>query len=158
MTIEEARQKIEELRMRFSQPYSSFDKQTITTLYSEVCGRKIRHTSCQSCYHDAVIEIYLHLKRNYMANQCKYRLRAGFIINTPMIDGVYSNANLTDEVAAKYLELFPQKANMFETIPPKGEEKPKDVPKTDADGTKDVEVANTTLDKKKPVRTRKTKK
>lgn len=157
MTIDEARQMIEELRMRYSQPYSSSDKEQITRLYREVCGKKIRHTSCQSCYHDAVIEIYLRLKQNLMAN-CKYRLRAGFIINTPAIEGVYSNANLTDEVAAKYLELFPQRANMFEVIPPKEDKKPIEAQKTDADGTKEVEVVNTTPEKKKPVRTRKTKK
>lgn len=57
--------------------------------------------------------------------KCDYRMRAGFIIHTPAIDGgkVYTNANLTNEVAAKYLELFPSKRDRFEVIPePKAEE------------------------------------
>lgn len=102
----------------------------------------MRATSCQTCYHDAVIEIYLQLKKNIMANECKYRLRAGFIINTPAIKGVYSNANLTDKVAEKYLELFPQKASMFEKLP----EKPV---LTGADGTKDIEVGSNAPEQKK---------
>ena len=151
MTIDEARQQIEELRSRYSQPYSSFDKEGITRLYMEVCGKRMRATSCQTCYHDAVIEIYLQLKKNIMANDCKYRLRAGFIINTPAIKGVYSNANLTDKVAEKYLELFPQKASMFEKLP----EKP--VLKV-ADGTKDVEVGSNAPEQKKRGRRVKSKK
>lgn len=149
MTIEEARVQIEELRSRFSQPYPTFDKETITRLYMEVCGKRMRATSCQTCYHDAVIEIYLQLKKNKMANDCKYRLRAGFIINTPAIRGVYSNANLTDDVARKYLELFPQKASMFEKLP----EKPV---LADAGGTKDIAVGNGMPDRRKRARRVKT--
>ena len=109
----------------------------------------MRATSCQTCYHDAVIEIYLQLKKNKMANDCKYRLRAGFIINTPAIRGVYSNANLTDDVARKYLELFPQKASMFEKLP----EKPV---LADAGGTKDIAVGNGMPDRRKRARRVKT--
>ena len=111
----------------------------------------MRATSCQTCYHDAVIEIYLQLKKNIMANDCKYRLRAGFIINTPAIKGVYSNANLTDKVAEKYLELFPQKASMFEKLP----EKPV---LTGANGTKDIEVGSNAPEQKKRGRRVKSKK
>lgn len=116
MTIERARQLSEELKGRYDSPYNSEDKQLIRLLYREVLGKEMRQTNCQSCFHDAVIEIYLHLKKNNdMAKPKKYTLRAGFIISCPTFKGgkIYTNDNLTDEVAEKYIEQFPQQKRFF---------------------------------------------
>ena len=116
MTIERARQQSEELKGRYDSPYNSEDKQLIRLLYREVLGKEMRQTNCQSCFHDAVIEIYLHLKKNNdMAKPKKYTLRAGFIISCPTFKGgkIYTNDNLTDEVAEKYIEQFPQQKRFF---------------------------------------------
>ena len=116
MTIERARQLSEELKGRYGSPYNSEDKQLIRLLYREVLGKEMRQTNCQSCFHDAVIEIYLHLKKNNdMAKPKKYTLRAGFIISCPTFKGgkIYTNDNLTDEVAEKYIEQFPQQKRFF---------------------------------------------
>ena len=54
-----------------------------------------------------------------MAKKCSYRLRAGFIINCPTFRSgkIFTNDNLTDEVAAEYLKQFPAMAEMFQAIP-----------------------------------------
>lgn len=120
MTIEEARKSIQELRERFDAPFSSSDKTLIEALYYEVLGKTFHPTSCQTCYHDAVIEIYLRIK-NYgkMAKKSNYRLKAGAIINCPIFENgkVYSNDNLTDEVAKSYLAKFPKNSYLFQVIP-----------------------------------------
>ena len=120
MTIEEARASIMDLRGRFASPYNQTDKGLIERLYWAALGRVFRPTSCQNCYHDAVIEIYSYLKKHdTMAEERKYLLKAGAIINTPAFDEgkIYSNANLTDDVASRYLEQFPNQVVLFQKLP-----------------------------------------
>ena len=62
MKIKEAKKLTEELKGRFDFPFNSFDKSSIEKLYDEVLGKTFVPTTCQQCYHDALIEIYLHLK------------------------------------------------------------------------------------------------
>lgn len=133
MTYDEALVIVEELRGHGRAPFSIQDKQLIKEVYPQIMGRNFRETSCKRCYHDAVIEMAVKLRRTKKMeapNKCKYRMRAGFIIHTPAIDNgkIYTNANLTDEVAEKYLELFPQKRAMFDVIPEKPAEKPVEAP------------------------------
>ena len=119
MTLEQAKTLTNDLRGRFNAPFSSFDKQSIAQLYYEVLGKEFKPTTCQQCYHDALIEIYLYLKReNKMKAKCNYRMRAGFIINCPTFHNgtVYTNANLTDEVAEEYIAAFPQNADLFQRL------------------------------------------
>ena len=125
MTYEEAVALCEGLRTRFDEPFSPSDKATIERLYAEAVGRDFRPTSCQMCYHDALIEIYHSLKNNRkMADKCNYRLRAGYLINSPTFRGgaIYSNDNLTDEVAEEFLTAFPDRVDMFQQLP-KADEK-----------------------------------
>lgn len=110
MTIDEAKTKVESLRERFDAPYSQDDKKEIESLYKVVMGRTFRATSCQTCYHDAVIEIYLQLKKHgTMISEHSYVLQAGFIIHSPLFhEGkIFTNANLTDDIAEEYLKQFP---------------------------------------------------
>jgi hypothetical protein len=120
MTVEEAYTKIEELKGRFDSPFSNSDKESIKELYYEVLGKTFVPTSCQQCYHDALIEVYVYLKKNgKMAEKCNYRLKAGAIICCPNFNNgeVYCNDNLTDEVAAEYLEQFPEQESLFQQLP-----------------------------------------
>lgn len=120
MKIEEARIIIEELRGRFDAPFNSSDKETIGILYREVIGKTFVATSCQQCYHDALVEVNYFLKKHgKMAEKKKFRLRAGAIINCPTFMGgkVFSNDNLTDNIAASYLKKYPNQEDMFEAIP-----------------------------------------
>ena len=57
-----------------------------------------------------------------MAEKLNYRLKAGAIINCPAFMGgkVFSNDNLTDEVAENYLKQFPDNVELFQKIPDAG--------------------------------------
>lgn len=118
MTIENAIMLVDELRGRFDAPFNQADKDTIERTYKAVVGRTFVQTSCQQCYHDAVLEIYHHIKKyGKMAEVKKYNLKAGAIINCPNFQGgkVFSNENLTDKVAAEYLNEYPDQVGLFET-------------------------------------------
>ena len=61
-----------------------------------------------------------------MREKCDYHMRAGFIIRCGDFDGgeIYTNANLTNDVARRYLERFPNKRKMFDRIPEEPAETP----------------------------------
>ena len=109
---------VDELRGRFDAPFNQADKDAIERTYKAVIGRTFVQTSCQQCYHDAVLEIYHHIKKyGKMAEVKKYNLKAGAIINCPNFQEgkVFSNENLTDEIAAEYLKEYPDQVGLFET-------------------------------------------
>lgn len=116
------------LRERFDAPYNLADRNTIERLYLEVCGRHLNR-GCQNCYHDAVIEIHRAIKQNNIMNEKNYWLKNGAVIVSPTFHGgeIFTNANLTDEVAAEYLQLFPNRANLFAKLPeaPKKAKRPR---------------------------------
>lgn len=145
MDYKQATAHIQELRGRFDAPFSFGDKQLIAALYAEVLGKVWQPTTCQTCYHDAVIEIYHYLTTHKrMKEKCNYRLRAGYIIHSPLFEGgtIYTNDNLTDAVAAAYLEQFPKAVEMFQQLPSAAE-----TPKDAQQGVKNDGVDN--LSKKK---------
>lgn len=122
MELAEVKKTIEDLKGRFDAPFGSSDKTTIENLYYEVIGKTFVPTSCQQCYHDGLIEIYHYIKNNgKMAEKLNYRLKAGAIINCPafMSGKVFSNDNLTDDVAEKYLKQFPDNVELFQKVPKK---------------------------------------
>lgn len=120
MTYEEATQETERLRASFDRSFTDTEKRRIALLYREVTGKDFQQTTCQQCYHDALIEVYLYLKNNKtMAKKCNYRLRAGFIISCPDFKSgkIYTNDNLTDAVAKEYLQKYPKQEKMFQQLP-----------------------------------------
>lgn len=151
MELSEAKQILKELRGRFDSPYSSSDKSTIEDLYFEVLGKTFRPTSCQQCYHDAVIEMYCYIKKNNsMAEKSNYRLKAGIIINCPNFQGgkIYTNDNLMDKVASDFLKMFPEQVSIFQKVPaekpkiPKNGNKKAEKPKIPKNGGKVDEPAD----------------
>lgn len=50
-----------------------------------------------------------------MAKKGRYSMRAGFVLSCPSFDGgkIYTNSNLTDEVAERYIKSFPEQAKFF---------------------------------------------
>lgn len=124
MELDNVKDIIEELRGRFDAPFSSSDKSTIANLYYEVIGKTFVQTSCQQCYHDGLIEIYHYIRKHgKMAEKLNYRLKAGAIINCPAFKGgkIFSNDNLTDEIAKEYLSQFPDNVELFQKVPEKKE-------------------------------------
>ena len=140
MTYKEATAKVWELKARFDSPFDATDKAVIETLYFEVTHKRFVPTTCQQCYHDALIEIYLKLKKEKaMPKTCNYAMKAGFIISCPDFyhGKIFTNENLTDKVAHEYLTKYPHMESYFQKIPsdelienkeqPAGSDKKKDL-------------------------------
>lgn len=126
MTVSEAYDTLLALS-RANKPYSSAEESIISNLYTEVIGKKVRDCNCRDKWHDAVIEALLYLKKNKaMREKCDYKLRAGVILHISGSSEVYTNDNLTNEVAEKFLKDNPNAVGRFAVIPqPKAESKPK---------------------------------
>lgn len=99
--------------------FSTTEKREIETLYTEVLGKEFVKTSCNDCYRDAVFEMYAYLKKNgKMKEKSVYRLKNGALLQMWFGSGeFFTNANLTDEAAERYLNLKPQGINLFSVYP-----------------------------------------
>lgn len=126
MTVSEAYDTLLALS-RANKPYSSAEESIISNLYTEVTGKKVRDCNCRDKWHDAVIEALLYLKKHKaMREKCDYKLRAGVILHISGSSEVYTNDNLTNEVAEKFLKDNPNAVGRFAVIPQsKAESKPK---------------------------------
>ena len=116
MTHDEALDLIMDVRTRFDEAYGQKDKTTIERVYFATFGKRFVPTTCQNCYHDATIELYIYLKNNtIMAQERKYELKKNVVLSTPAFyDGaVVNNSNLTDELAEKYLAMYPHRKDLF---------------------------------------------
>lgn len=118
MTAEEVKGRLSDLNRGYNSPYSSAERAAIEELYSEVFGRRLTGCRCNNRWHDAVLEIYSHIKRNgKMKEKCNYKLRAGVVLQIAGSTEIYTNDNLTDEVAAAFLKEHPQAVGRFEVVP-----------------------------------------
>lgn len=85
--------------------FSQADKAAINAAYSDLFSKNVKDCSCGHRYIDAAMEIIAALKIKSRSMNRKYELKAGRLIwvdNNP-----YSNANLTDEVSAKWCAEHP---------------------------------------------------
>lgn len=98
---------------------SSSDKAEIESLYALVLDKKFVRTSCSDCYHDAVIEMSVYLNKNgKMKEKSEYGLKNGVVLQMEFGSSeMYTNANLTDEIAEKYLERYPDNIKYFSKKP-----------------------------------------
>lgn len=98
---------------------SSSDKAEIENLYTIVLDKKFVRTSCSDCYKDAVIEMIVYLKKNgKMKEKSDYGLKNGVVLQMEFGSSeMYTNANLTDEIAEKYLERYPDNIKYFSKKP-----------------------------------------
>lgn len=124
MTYQEALSTVEDLRARYNTGFSNQDKEVIASLYGELLGRVFVKTGCSDCYRDALVEIHNHLKREgKMKDKCDYTLKNGVVLQPFGTSEVYTNANLTNEVAEKHLRQFPAAVNLFAHTPSDLEER-----------------------------------
>lgn len=122
MTIESAKAELERLRGIAKEGGDlAQHKGEIAELYWAVCGKTIRDCNCKDVYKDALIEIYVKLQKSTdMELNTKARLVNGVVLQHK--GNHYTNANLTDEVAREFLELFPQREDWFAVLPQKAAE------------------------------------
>lgn len=106
---------------------SSSDKEEIENLYSIVLDKKFIRTSCSDCYHDAVIEMIVYLNKNgKMKEKTEYGLKNGIVLQMEFGSSeMYTNANLTDEAAEKYLAKYPYNIKYFSKKPEDWQERVK---------------------------------
>lgn len=98
---------------------NSSNKLDIELMYREIFGKDFIRTSCNDCYHDAIIEMYIHLKKNgKMKEKSNYILKNGVVLQKEFGSGdMYTNANITDEVAENYLADNPKGIMFFSGYP-----------------------------------------
>lgn len=144
MTYQEAKAEVEKLQGKSDASFTNAEKRKIETLYFEVLRKTFVHTSCQQCYHDAVVEMLCYLRKyRKLKTKCNYRMKAGFIISCPdFYSGkIFTNENLTDKVAKEYLDRYPKQETMFSEIPepelPEVKLNPDGTPITSGEGTGD---------------------
>lgn len=94
---------------------SSSDKSDIELMFHEVLGRTFTKTSCGDCYRDAVIEMYSYLKRyGKMKEKSSYALKNGVLLQVGFGSSeMYTNNNLTDEAAERYLAENPKGSRTY---------------------------------------------
>ena len=118
-TLEEAQAEFTELRGLADAGQSlAVVKERIARLYLAVCRKQLRKCKCKNVLEDALAEIYATIqkyKRNMDTYTAKARLVNGVVLHVGA--KVYTNANLTDEVARQFLAQFPQRKDWFTSLP-----------------------------------------
>ena len=111
MTVDEVKILLSDLNRGYNTPYSSAEQATIERLYYEVLGKRLSGCRCPDRWHDAVLEINSYIKKHgKMKEKSNYKLRAGVILQIAGSSEIYTNDNLTDEVAAAFLKEHPNAA------------------------------------------------
>lgn len=135
--------RLREMEGRYNSGFSSLDRAFLDSLYFELFGKPITNTGCSSCYRDAYIEICTKFKREKkMVKTTDFQLKAGAVLTFFGSPIAYTNSNLTDEVALRYLALNPNNMRMFSHLPSNWEARLAEYKKngTIDNGRKDVET------------------
>lgn len=118
MTYEETMTRLKEMGSRYQDGFSSLDRSLLDSLYFNIFGREITNRGCSDCYRDAYMEILIYLKRNKaMPKKSDFVLKPGAIITFFGEPKCYSNANITDEAALRFLAMNPSNEKLFEHLP-----------------------------------------
>ena len=102
-----------------SAPLTANDKDEIESLYTQVLDKKFVRTSCNDCYHDAIIEMICYIKKHgKMKEKCAYKLKNGVLLQMEFgSSDFYVNETLTDEIAEQYLAKYPDNILFFAEYP-----------------------------------------
>lgn len=94
--------------------FSDSEKVEINGLYMRVCYKSVPSCNCMDRYSDALYEIYHRIKKYRLMKPSNYKLKNNIVLHWG--GDVYTNSNLTDEVAKAYLEKYPD-SDYFAVIP-----------------------------------------
>lgn len=152
MTYEETMTRLKEMESRYQDGFSSLDRSLLDSLYFNIFGREITNRGCSDCYRDAYMEILIYLKRNKaMPKKSDFVLKAGAIITFFGEPKCYSNANITDEAALRFLALNPSNEKLFEKLPEGWRSR---LPKSDASEAEDNDAVIVRLTKENELLTK----
>lgn len=106
-----------EMRDRFDSGFSPSDRVFIRETYVLLFRHDIKNIGCSDCYKDAYVEIIHKLKKTQtMPKEKKFILRAGVLLHA--FNGeVFTNANLTDEIAMDALNENVKRFDLFAKVP-----------------------------------------
>lgn len=145
MTYEETMTRLKEMESRYQDGFSSLDRSLLDSLYFNIFGREITNRGCSDCYRDAYMEILIYLKRNKaMPKKSDFVLKPGAIITFFGEPKCYSNANITDEAALRFLAMNPSNEKLFEHLPEGWRSR---LPKSDAPEVEDKDAVIARLTK-----------
>ena len=145
MTYEETMTRLKEMESRYQDGFSSLDRSLLDSLYFNIFGREITNRGCSDCYRDAYMEILIYLKRNKaMPKKSDFVLKPGAIITFFGEPKCYSNANITDEAALRFLAMNPSNEKLFEHLP---EDWKSRLPKSDTPEVEDKDAVIARLTK-----------
>lgn len=87
-------------------------------LYEAVCRKTLRKCNCKNVLQDALLEIYAKLN-HYNKHMEEYKSQAKLVNGVVLqVNGNhYTNANITDEVAREFLDMYPQRKDWFSELP-----------------------------------------
>lgn len=140
------------MESRYQDGFSSLDRSLLDSLYFNIFGREITNRGCSDCYRDAYMEILIYLKRNKaMPKKSDFVLKAGAIITFFGEPKCYSNANITDEAAIRFLALNPSNEKLFEKLPEGWRSR---LPKSDASEAEDKDAVIVRLTKENELLTK----
>lgn len=115
---------LDSMRSRYEDGFSTIDRSLLDKLHFLLFGREITNRGCGDCYRDAYILIYNHLKKiKAMPKPSLYKLKLGVVIQFFGESNVYSNSNLTDEIAERFLAKNSANKRFFSDLPSNWEER-----------------------------------
>lgn len=93
-------------------------KKRIEQLHDYILGRSFIRTSCNNCYHDAIMIMYNHLRKGLeMKGNREFVLKRGVVLQPTFGEGkFYTASTITDDVAREYLREHPEKMSLFEKV------------------------------------------
>ena len=101
--------------------YSTAETLAIEQAYRAVFGRAIRDCNCPNRHRDAVIELRIFIKNHATMEKSTYKLKAGVVIQPSGTSEVFTNDNLTDEIAEHFLKERPGARGLFAVAPEPGD-------------------------------------
>lgn len=97
--------------------YTTAETLAIEQAYRDVFGRGVRDCKCPNRYRDAVIELRIFIKNHATMEKSNYKLKTGVVIQPSGTSEVYTNDNLTDEIAEQFLKERPGARGLFAVAP-----------------------------------------
>lgn len=112
MEFQEIKDKVKDLESKIEK-LSKEDKELINEMYQELFNTSVKNCNCRNVYVDSFFQIRKYMKEN--DKKRTFFLKNGVLVHWN--GGIYSNLNLTDEVATDYLKKYPSNTQDFSKYP-----------------------------------------
>lgn len=130
MKVEDITKRLQELEAVKKADLALEQRNEIANLYEVVLRKTFTATSCNDCYHDAVIEMLLYIRKHGDVKPYKrYLLKPGALLREGFgSDRFYVADTLTDEKAREFLRRDNSLLSLFARVPDDWNEPDKEKP------------------------------